>query len=264
MKKIVWAIVISLMVLTAANAAVLVKVGTLEITDKDVAAKLQQIPPQYKTAYTSEEGRKSLVNQLVQEKLIYIQARNEKYDTNAVVMEQLEQIKQSLMVRQFIADTFKQIEITESELKEYFDQNKAMFNKNEQVNAKHILCKTEEETISAKERILKGENFEDVAKELSVGPSGKNGGDLGWFEKNQMVPEFGNLAFSLKKNEIGGPVKTQFGYHIIKVYDKKAAETQTFSEARPGVEKTLMENKQKQRLDEILSKLREENPITMP
>ena len=89
MKKIVWIILISLMIVPAANAAIVAKVGILEITDKDVDNRLKQLPPQYKDTYSSKAGRKMLVKQLVQEKLIYLQARSENYDTNALVLQQL-------------------------------------------------------------------------------------------------------------------------------------------------------------------------------
>lgn len=261
MKKIVLVVLISLMMLPAANATVVAKVGTLEIADKDIDARLQQLPPQYKASYASEEGRKMLVEQLVQEKLIYLQARNEKYDTNAEVLKQLEKAKQRLMVGQYIADLFKKIQVTEKEAKTYYDENKTMFVQKEQVRAKHILFKTQEEAVAAKERILKDESFEDVAKELSIGPSSTKGGDLGWFEKEQMVPAFAKSAFSMAIDEVSDPVKTQFGYHLIKVYGKKAAGTKSFADARAEIEKKLMVNKQKERVDEVIKKGKEENPV---
>lgn len=262
MKKIVLIFLISLMMLPAANAAVVAKVGTLEITDEDVDARFKQLPPQYKATYASEVGRKMLVEQLVQEKLIYLQAKNENYDTNALVLKQLEKAKQRLMVGQYIADVFKNIQVTEKELKAYYDKNKTMFVQKEQVKAKHILVKTQEEAVAVKKRILKGESFEEVAKEISIGPSAQKGGDLGWFEKEQMVPEFANSAFSLAIGQISDPVKTQFGYHIIKVYEKKVAGTKSFAAARPEIERKLTGNKQKESMEEVIRKVREKNPVT--
>ncbi len=262
MKKIVLVILISLMMLPAANAAVVAKIGILEITDKDVDARLKQLPPQYKASYTSEAGRKMLVEQLVQEKLIYLRARNEKYDTNAEVLKQLEKTKHRLMVGQYINDLFEKIQVTEKEAKTYYDENKAMFVQKEQVKAKHILFKTQEEAVAARDRILKGESFEDVAKELSTGPSASKGGDLGWFEKEKMVPAFANSAFSLAIDAVSEPVKTQFGYHLIKVYGKKAAGTKSFADTRAGIEEKLLVNKQKERVDEVIKKVKEENPVT--
>jgi len=262
MKKIVLGIFISLMmVLPSAHAKVVATVDNLEITDQEVDARLQQLPPQYQNAFSSEDGKKKFVDQLTQEKLLYLQAKKEKYDSNAEVLKQLEQIKQTLVIRQFMADALAKLTATEGELKTYYDENKAEFMDKAKVKAKHILCKTEEEAKAAKARVLKGENFEDVAKELSTGPSGKNGGDLGWFSKAQMVPEFGNTAFSLEKDVLSEPVKTQFGYHIIKVYEKKDAETKSFEDAKADLEKKVNTDKQKKYMDDMIQKLKKEHVV---
>ena len=87
------------------------------------------------------------------------------------------------------------------------------------VSASHILVKTESEANVALYDVTHGKSFEDIAKQVSICPSGKKGGSLGWFGRGQMVKEFENAAFSLKKGEISKPVKTQFGWHIIKVDD---------------------------------------------
>ncbi len=89
------------------------------------------------------------------------------------------------------------------------------------VNAKHILVKTEEQAKEILNQINQGKSFEDLAREKSLCPSGKKGGNLGWFSHGQMVREFQKAAFSLKKGEISQPVKTQFGWHIIKCVDTK-------------------------------------------
>lgn len=90
-----------------------------------------------------------------------------------------------------------------------------------QARASHILVKTEQEAVSIQKRIADGEDFAAVAKRFSKCPSGKNGGDLGWFGKGMMVPEFEKAAFEEEVGKIVGPVKTQFGYHLIKVTGRK-------------------------------------------
>jgi peptidyl-prolyl cis-trans isomerase C len=87
------------------------------------------------------------------------------------------------------------------------------------VNASHILVKTEAEATQVLEILETGKTFEKIAQERSICPSGKKGGNLGWFTRGRMVKEFENAAFALKKGQVSGPVKTQFGYHIIKVVD---------------------------------------------
>jgi parvulin-like peptidyl-prolyl isomerase len=90
-----------------------------------------------------------------------------------------------------------------------------------QVNAQHILVKTEEQAREILNELKQGKSFEDLARTKSLCPSGKKGGNLGWFGHGQMVREFQKAAFSLKKGEVSQPVKTQFGWHIIKVKDSK-------------------------------------------
>lgn len=90
-----------------------------------------------------------------------------------------------------------------------------------QVNAAHILVKTEKEAKDIKAKISGGEKFADMAKKFSSCPSGKKGGDLGWFGRGAMVPAFENAAFAAAKGDVVGPVKTEFGWHIILVKDQK-------------------------------------------
>ena len=89
----------------------------------------------------------------------------------------------------------------------------------QKVNASHILVRTETEALACITYLRQGRTFEDLAKEKSICPSGKKGGSLGWFGRGQMVKEFEVAAFSGKKGQIIGPVKTQFGYHLIRIDD---------------------------------------------
>ena len=90
-----------------------------------------------------------------------------------------------------------------------------------QVSAAHILVRTEQEAIALRQQLADGADFGDLARKHSTCPSGRDGGDLGWFRKGQMVPGFERAAFAGEKGEVVGPVKTQFGYHLIRINDKK-------------------------------------------
>jgi foldase protein PrsA len=136
------------------------------------------------------------------------------------------------------------ISITEEEMKEYFEENKETFAVEEQVKASHILTETEEAVAEVKEKLDAGEDFAELAKEYSIDEANKNyGGDLGIVKRGEMVPEFEEAAFSMEAGSISEPVKTQFGYHIIKVDDKKEAREADFEQSKEQIEEILFEGK---------------------
>jgi foldase protein PrsA len=136
------------------------------------------------------------------------------------------------------------ISITEEEMKEYFEENKETFAVEEQVKASHILTETEEAVAEVKEKLDAGEDFAELAKEYSIDEANKNyGGDLGIVKRGEMVPEFEEAAFSMEAGSISEPVKTQFGYHIIKVDDKKEAREADFEQSKEQIEEILFDGK---------------------
>lgn len=132
-------------------------------------------------------------------------------------------------------------------MKDYYEQNKAQFVKGATVNAKHILTDSEEKCAAILESIVNGEKtFEEAAKESSTCPSGAQGGDLGEFGKGQMVKEFEDAAFQAEPGHVVGPVKTQFGYHLIKVEKKNEAKEAGFAEVKDPIRAELLKRKQDQ------------------
>lgn len=152
-------------------------------------------------------------------------------------------IEDNLLVTDFIEQTKNEYKIDEAEIKKYYDENKEKFTK---VKASHILVDTEDEAKKIIERLNAGEKFEDLAKELSKDPSvAANGGDLGFFGKGRMVPEFEEFCFSAKVGDVSEPVKTDYGYHVIKVTDKM----DDLESAKAEIESTLKDEKFKDEMD---------------
>jgi len=179
-----------------------------------------------------------------------------------VTKDELKQdIKITLIARKMAAQG---VTITDQEKKDYFEKNKETLGTPEQVRAKHILVKEEAQAndILAKVKANPAD-FEKLAKEFSQDPSNKDkGGDLDFFGKGAMVPEFEKAAFGAQKGEIVGPVKTDFGYHIIQVTDKKEAVIPKYEDVEAKINKTLLEQKSKP-LEELYTELRTKEKINI-
>ena len=170
-------------------------------------------------------------------------------------------------------EIFGKVTVDPKEAKDFYESNPASFQVPEQVKARHILVRvpdgaTEAQKKEAKqaidkaaERIKKGEAFEEVAKQVSQDTTASAGGDLGYFSKGQMVPEFENTAFSLDKGKVSPVVETKFGYHLIKAEDKRPAGTLSFEEVSPKLEEFLKRRKGEEALNAYVEDLRSKAKI---
>jgi foldase protein PrsA len=137
-----------------------------------------------------------------------------------------------------------QIEITDEELMAYFEENKDSLGEAEQVKASHILVKDEALATEIKQKLADGADFAELAKEYSTDEGSKeNGGELGFFARGTMVTEFEDAAFTLPINQISDPVKSDYGYHIIKVEEKKEAKVANYEDSKASIKETLIEQK---------------------
>ena len=179
----------------------------------------------------------------------------------------LRDLRRGTMIDKFLQEKFYQVaQVTDEEIKTFYDENQQMFQQEESVRASHILIKfdenpTEEEKKEAlkqiqavKERADKGEDFAALAGEFSDDPSAQtNAGDLGYFAKGQMVPQFEEAAFGMEPGKISGVVETQFGYHIIKVVDKKPASVAPLADVSPRIKQYVTNEKARTELEKYLS-----------
>jgi parvulin-like peptidyl-prolyl isomerase len=181
-----------------------------------------------------------------------------------------EKIKRNLIIREYIKSIDDKIKVTDKEVKEFYEKNPDAFKQEAQVRAAHILVQIKNSTDEeAKkkindiyEKLKKGEAFDKLAKEYSDCPSKEHGGDLGYFKRNgQMVEEFSKVAFETPVGQYSKPFKTQFGYHIVKVLDKKPERKFTLDESKEKIRKMLKDRKLKENLDKKLKELKEKSKI---
>ncbi|HEY5797796.1 MAG TPA: peptidylprolyl isomerase, partial [Bosea sp. (in: a-proteobacteria)] len=165
--------------------------------------------------------------------------------------------REKVLLDQYLTAEARKAATPEAAKKLYDETTKAMAPE-EEINARHILVEDEAQAKAVVERLKKGEDFAKVAAELSKDPgSGKEGGSLGWFTKDRMVPEFADAAFKLTKGQVSEPVKSQFGWHVIKLEDKRAKPLPDFAAVKPQIDQYL-ERKAQQ---DIIVALREKAKI---
>jgi peptidyl-prolyl cis-trans isomerase C len=175
-----------------------------------------------------------LLNQMVDNTLATQAGRKAKLQDDPAVKRRVAQLTDQVIAQAYI-DQMLRKGITDAKLKARYDKYVKEAPPREEISARHILLANEADAKAVIDQLKKGGDFAALAKEKSTDPAGKtSGGDLGWFTKDQMVPEFADAAFKLKKGEITDtPVKTQFGWHVIKVEDRRTAAPPTFDQIKP-------------------------------
>ncbi|MDR5658736.1 peptidylprolyl isomerase [Serpentinicella sp. ANB-PHB4] len=243
------------------NNQVVATVGDREITQLDVELLLKSMDPQKAMHFNTPEGKSKVVQELVNQELFYLYALENALDAEEQYKAELENITATFLKQYAISKVLKDITTDDAEAETFFNENKDQFVNPESVKGSHILVEDESTAKDIIKEINEGLAFDEAAKKYSKCPSKAQGGSLGYFTQGKMVPEFEAVAFNMKQNEISEPVKTQFGYHIIKIDDKKEASEQTFDQVKDQIKQHLLSEKQQKRYFETIDTLKEKHPI---
>ena len=243
---------------------VLAKVGGIAITDEDVNEFLQNLGPRGQS-YNNPQGRQIVLEQLIAGKLLLLDARRNLYEAEPAFKAELAKLRDNLLISYATEKAIASATVSDKDAEDYYNQNKERFVSEETVNASHILVDTEEKALEILAKINAGEiSFEQAAMENSSCPSKANGGNLGDFGRGQMVPEFDTAVFNMEVGEISKtPVKTQFGDHLIKLNEKKAAEAMPFAEIAPEIKDALLQEKRRAAYESKINQLKILFPVDM-
>ena len=242
------------------------KVNGIEIRQSDLAIAEEeagQLPAM------SPEAKQDYLVQISADLILVAKAAEaKKFGDTASFKRKMEFNRKKLLMEGLLQSVAKDA-LTDAAMHKVYDEAIKQVGDEKEVHARHILFRApagdekagkeaEDKVKAVIARLKKGEDFAKVAGELTEDPSGKaNGGDLGYFSKEQMVPEFSDIAFKLEKGQISEPVKTQFGWHVIKVEDKRAKAPPKFEEIKPQIERYVAGKAQ----SEMVIKLRAEAKI---
>ena len=243
---------------------VLANVGGFPITEDDVTEFLMGLG-QRGASYNNPEGRKVVLNQLIGQKLLLLDAKRNLMEADPAFKAQLNKVKDNLLSSFAAEKAIANVSVSDKDAEEYYNANKEQFVSGDTVNASHILVDTEEKALELLAKIKAGEiSFEDAAKENSSCPSKANGGNLGDFGKGQMVPEFDEAVFAMEVGAISdAPVKTQFGYHLIKLKSKSESETMPFESIKDEIKEGLLGEKRRAAYDSKINQLKILYPVDM-
>src|SRR5271168_1349068 len=238
-----------------ADPKILAKVDGAAITEDDYNDALADIGPGLPEKLEGPEREKYVLDYLIDLRLVAKQALADKLDGAPDFARRLAYYHDKLAMEGLLTNVSKSATTEEAERKAYDEAAKAQPPEPE-VHARHILLPTEEEAKAALARVKAGEDFAKVATELSKDPGGE-GGDLGWFTKDRMVPEFADAAFKLQPGQVSEPVKSQFGWHVIKVEEKRMKTFPPFDQVKEQAARYVAQKSQ----SELITSLRKDAKI---
>jgi len=267
MKKVVSSFIASIALVSTLSAAdYLATVDGEKITKQDVSMVLQD--PRINFDKLPDNAKKQVIEQIINRKLISKNALKNGIEKDSTFKNAIAKMKEDLAFQIWQKNELEKIKFSDAEKKDFYEKNKQKFVRPGMLNARHILVNTEKEAKDIIKQLDKAskkeQKFIELAKTKSIGPSKVKGGDLGEFAEAQMVPEFSKGAKSLKpKTYSKTPVKTQFGYHVIYLKDKKESKALSFNEVKGNISQIMVGNKYNEKAKALADKLRSKAKIVI-
>ncbi|NLK72740.1 MAG: peptidylprolyl isomerase [Clostridiales bacterium] len=236
------------------------KVGEREIYLEDIQGVRRFMSQEQLQMLETPNGQKDLLDWMILQEMMYQNAIEEKLDQEEEFVRIMDDVKIERLKEYYIQKILDSVEVKEDDIKAYFDENKGAFEAYEAIRARHILVDSEEKANEILDEIKSGKSFEEAAFEYSKCPSKDNGGDLGFFERGSMVLEFEKAAFDLEEGEMSGAVKTQFGYHIIKLEERRNQEM-SYEEMKNQIRQFLIQKERSSVFNQLAMKLKEKYSV---
>lgn len=245
--------------MTEDNNKLLAEVNGKKIYKKDVYQLMQNIEDNQR--FNSEEGLHILADEMINQEILLKNAYDEALDKEKEFVDQLELVKNDMLKNYAMHKIFESVKLDEKEVEKYYEANKETLNPPVLYEASHILVNDLSEAEKVKAEIDKGLEFAEAAKKYSIDPSKANGGSLGKFPKGVMVKEFQDGLDSLEIGEVSKPVKSQFGYHLIKLQNKENVDTPSFDKIKDQVYQRLLMVKRQEAYLNKLQKIKKDMEV---
>lgn len=237
------------------RSKVLARFDGTAITENDFLKKLQALPKTVQAIIA--DRKKDLLEDMAAEHFLLKEAQRQGLDRDADVQDLLQTAHNKILIAKLVEKEVDQkIRLEPEEVAKYYEFHQEEFMTPLLLRASHILVKTEEEALSIKTALDAGADFEETARQRSLDATAIRGGDLGFFQKGQFVPEFEEAVFQMKKGEISAPVKTPFGYHLIRLNDRMEPRLRELKAVQNIVEEGLLREKRSKTFKAFVEKLK--------
>lgn len=248
----------------AGGSETLVTVNNKPVTAGQFKRDIALLPSYARTEFAGADGGKRFLDEIVGRELLYQSALEKGLDRDSEYLGALESFKKAQLASMFIEREIKNaMPVTEADVKKYYDENKAGFVVPPKIHAAHILVKSEQEAKQVSAMLKSGAPFEKLAAEKSIDDSSKGqGGDLGTFPRGSLVPAFEEAAFALAAGSVSAPVKTEFGWHVIKVVEKMPEEHVPVEKVSDYIKTRLEEERRRQGYDDLVKRLKQAAKIS--
>ncbi|KJR40278.1 PpiC-type peptidyl-prolyl cis-trans isomerase [Candidatus Magnetoovum chiemensis] len=233
----------------------IIKIDSVKLSEDQLEKKLSDLYPDYNIA---DNSFKNIINEIINNEMLALEAKKEGIEKEPDFIKKMEEYKKELLKQRLIEKNIKQSSsVSEKEAKHYYDTHPELFKTPDRIRARHILVESAKEAYNILRKLKNGVDFAELANLYSCDEvTSKQGGDLGFFERGRMKPEFDKAAFNLKTGEVSQPVKTVFGYHIIEVKDIEIGEMTDFDLIKNILIERLSKEKKETLTNEYTEKLR--------
>ncbi|MFH0772527.1 MAG: peptidyl-prolyl cis-trans isomerase [Candidatus Omnitrophota bacterium] len=241
---------------------VVAEIGNEKITMDELNSMIKSVPKQYQAAALTHKD--IFLDGMINQKLLYSEALRERVDKDPAIQRQVEDVVKDVIIREYLKREIEdKVAVSDEDARSYYEANKDKFREPEKIKVSHILVDTEDEAKDVLAKLQGGADFAVLAKERSKCPSKEKGGSLGFVSHGQTVPEFEEAIFNLQTGQLSGVVKTQFGYHVIKVDERQPERDLTFEEVKDQLKQTLLAEKRKERFEAMLKSIREKENVVV-
>jgi peptidyl-prolyl cis-trans isomerase C len=248
-----------------AGGKVVAQINGRVIRDDEFKMRFSRLSPALKSKYSDEKGKREFLEEIIKRELLLQEAKKAGIEKDQVLLDRIEEMRERLILNEFLQREVEgKLVTTDKELEDYYNLHKEEFKSPDEAKISHILVRNEEDAKAVLKRLRKGSDFAKIAREVSIDMATKDsGGEMGVIQKGKFHPQLDSVIFSANEGEVSDPVKTERGYHIIKVQKKIPGLPLSFNDAKNILSQRYQIEKRSRVFEDLFARLKSKANITI-